>query len=483
MRRQLAFVSVTVATLVVLAALIPLATLVRNQARDDAISAAETDAQAIAAALAVAASLEPKTSLTEELALELIAGYREGGDLSIRDSDLESMAIALTAAASIDPGEGVTVEHAEAVIEAFRNREGVSIIFPDGSARGAPYAEKANVDRAREGVAVTAETAEGAEVLVPVLVANVLTEEATVVVRAAVLGADMNRGVARAWLLLSGLGLILVVVAALATDRMGRSLVRPVTALSDAAGALAEGDLDSRVVPAGPPEVAEVGEAFNLLASRLETLLREERESVADLSHRLRTPLTALRLQAETLGNRDDSEGLLADIDRVEGAVDRMIRDLRRPSADGPAEPQVADLGAVVRHRSTFWKVLADEQDRPVEVATLGGVLHVPLSPDELGTVIDTLMENVFAHTDSGSGYRIGTRPGSGQTAVLTIEDSGPGFDEEALVERGRSGGGSTGLGLDIVRKAAEKTGGTFNVSKSRDGGGRVEVVFGTIQK
>jgi signal transduction histidine kinase len=264
---------------------------------------------------------------------------------------------------------------------------------------------------------------------------------------------------------------------------MGRSLIRPVTALSDAARSLAEGDLDVRVTQAGPPEVAEVGEALNLLASRLETLLREERESVADLSHRLRTPLTALRLQAETMTDREDAAGLLADIDRVEGAVDRMIRDLRRPSADGPGEPQVADLGAVVRHRSTFWKVLADEQDRPVEVVTLGGVLQVPLSPDELGTVIDTLMENVFAHTDSGAGYRIGARPGSGQTAVLTIEDAGPGFNEGALVERGRSGGGSTGLGLDIVRKAAEKTGGTFNVSNNRDGGGRVEVVFGTTQR
>jgi signal transduction histidine kinase len=156
---------------------------------------------------------------------------------------------------------------------------------------------------------------------------------------------------------------------------------------------------------------------------------------------------------------------------------------MRRPSSDGTVEPLIADLGAVARHRSTFWKVLADEQDRPVEVVTLGGALQVPLSPDELGTVIDTLMENVFAHTDPGTGYRIGARPGSGETAVLTIEDSGAGFSEGILVERGRSARGSTGLGLDIVRKAAEKTGGSFNISNSRDGGGRVEVVFGTTKR
>lgn len=439
MRRQLALLSVSVATLVVLAALLPLATLVRNQARSQALNAAETDAQSIAAALAVAASTEPEA--------------------------------------------GVTVELAEAVIDAFQSRPGLSIIFPDGTHRGAFINENANLDRAREGEAFTATTPEGAEVLVPVLVADAPAEPAAVVVRAVVDNAELTQGVLFTWLLLALLGIFLVAVAGVATDRLGRRLVQPVSALSDAARALADGDLDTRVVPAGPDEIAEVGEAFNFLASRLETLLREQREEVADLSHRLRTPLTALRLQAETLTDPGDSAALLADIDQLERAVDRMIQDARRPTTDGEIEAPVADLAAVVRHRSTFWKVLADEQDRPVEVATRGGRLPVPLSPDELGAVIDTLMENVFAHTDYGSGYRIGARPGADATAVLTIEDSGPGFDEGSLVERGRSGGGSTGLGLDIVRKAAEKTGGSLAVSNGPQGGGRVEVVFGTIDR
>lgn len=439
MRRQLAVVSVAVGTLIVLAALIPLATLVRSQARSQALSAAETDAQSIAAALAVAASIEPEA--------------------------------------------GVTVELAEAVVEAFRSRSGLSIIFPDGTVRGNPFAESANIDRARQGDAFTATTPEGAEVLVPVLVADAPTLRATVVVRTFVLNAELGKGVVGAWLLLAGLGVILVAVAVLATDRMGRSLVRPVTALSEAARSLAEGDLDTRVVPSGPQEVAEVGEAFNFLASRLEAVMREERENVADLSHRLRTPLTALRLQAETLRDSEDAAGMLADVDQLERAVDRMIQDLRRPGSDGPTDPPVSDLAAVVRHRSTFWKVLADEQERPVEVSTQGGRLPVPLSPEELGAVVDTLMENVFSHTGPGAGYRIGARPGSDLTAVLIIEDSGPGFGEESEVERGRSGGGSTGLGLDIVRKAAEKTGGTVNVSNTAGGGARVEVVFGTTER
>jgi signal transduction histidine kinase len=428
-----------VATLVVLAALLPLATVVSNQARSRALSSAETDAQSVAAALAVGASIEPEA--------------------------------------------GVTVELAEAVIEAFQNRPGLSIIFPDGTARGGPFKESANIDRAREGSALTATTPDGAEVLVPVLGADAPTLGAAVVVRAFVPSARLREGVVGVWVLLALVGIALVAIAGVASDRLGRRLVRPVADLSNAARAFAEGDLETRVVPSGPEELAEVGDAFNFLASRLETLLREEREEVADLSHRLRTPLTALRLQAETLSDPDESAALLADIGDMEQAVDRMIQDARRPAADSELEPPVADLGEIVRHRADFWRILADEQQRPAEVATRGGRLPVPLAPEELGAVIDTLLENVFSHTDPGTAYRIGSRPGLDHTAVLTIEDGGPGFDEDSLVERGRSGGGSTGLGLDIVRKAAEKTGGMMSVSNNSQGGGRIEVVFGTTER
>ena len=427
-----------VATLIVLAALVPLGALVKNQARSRAVAAAETDARSIAAALAVAAT--------------------------------DSV---------------VTVDLAEKVVEAFQNRPGVSIIFPDGSTRGLPVQDAGSetVESAREGNSVTSPTPDGAEILVPVLVADATALGEPVVVRTFVPNSRLEEGVVQSWLQLAVLGVILVLIAGVATDRLGRRMVRPVAALSDAARALAEGDLDRRVIPAGPEELAEVGDAFNFLASRLEALLREERENVADLSHRLRTPLTALRLQAETLTDGDESAALLADISRMEGAVDRMIREARGTTPDIEVVAPVADLGATVRHRSTFWKVLADEQARPVEVETQGGRLPVPLSPDELGAVIDTLMENVFSHTASGTGYRIAARPGTDQTAVLVIEDAGLGFDKTSLVERGSSGGGSTGLGLDIVRKAAEKTGGHLSISNRASGGGRVEVVFGTTDR
>jgi signal transduction histidine kinase len=437
MRQRLAIWSLAISSLVVIAFVIPLGLTLRNQAQNRALSRAETLAQAIATALAVDTSRP------------------EGGP--------------------------VTVDSARLVLDVFAtSAESVTIIFPDGQEVGAPVFNRDNIDVAfSEAKAFTAFTEGGAEVLVPLLSADVPLKEIDALVRSFVPESELTKGVWVAWEMLAGLGVFLVLVAVVTADRLGRSIVRPISELSDAALALGGGDLDRRVNPSGPDEVADVGVAFNFLAERLRLLVAEERESVADLSHRLRTPLTALRLQVETLADREASAVLLVDIDRLESAVDRMIEQARRPSQE--KGPEQSDLGAVVRHRATFWKVLADEQNRPVDVQLSGGRLPVAMSAPDLGALIDTLLENVFSHTSPGVGYRIEARPGQldGQV-VLVVEDSGTGFEHDSALERGESGGGSTGLGLDIVMKAAQRTGGDLEIGASALGGARVEVVFGS---
>jgi signal transduction histidine kinase len=88
------------------------------------------------------------------------------------------------------------------------------------------------------------------------------------------------------------------------------------------------------------------------------------------------------------------------------------------------------------------------------------------------------LIENIFAHTPAGVGYRLSVRTVAGK-CVLSISDDGPGFVDLAVRRRGRSGGGSTGLGLDIVERTAERTGGGMAIGTSRDGGAEVSVTFG----
>ena len=438
MRQRLAVLSLAISTLVVIAFMIPLALLLRNQAENRALSRSETLARAIATSLIV----DPDTA--------------EGGE--------------------------TTAALAERVLQVFGAPEEVTVLFAGGEVVGAPVPDTTNTDVAfAEARAFTAFTEGGAEILVPVLSPDTPGQAVFGVVRAFVTEDDLSEGVLAAWAMIGGLGVFLVIVAVVAADRLGRSVVRPVAELSDAALALGGGDLDRRVTPAGPDEIADVGVAFNFLAERLRLLLAEERESVADLSHRLRTPLTAVRLQAETLADREASRGLLNDVDRLEDAVDRLIEEARRPSIEsGPAR---SDLGAVVRQRANFWKVLADEQQRPVEIQTSGGRLAVGISAQDLGALVDTLLGNVFAHTDPGTGYRIIASSRGDGRSLLVVEDDGKGFEHAAPLKRGESGAGSTGLGLDIALRAAQRTGGTLELGESATGGARVEVTLGPPAK
>jgi signal transduction histidine kinase len=95
------------------------------------------------------------------------------------------------------------------------------------------------------------------------------------------------------------------------------------------------------------------------------------------------------------------------------------------------------------------------------------------MSPGDVATVLDTLLENVFAHTAAPAPIRVTVLSG----ATLIVEDGGAGFDE-AAIGRGASGGNSTGLGLDIVRRIAERGGGSLRVHRSDLGGALVEVRF-----
>lgn len=423
--------SLAVALLVVVAFIFPVAILIRNQAVTRALSDSERDVQSVATALAV-----------------------------------------------VGTDEGITPALADAILVAFGASDNLSVIFLSGEVIGVPVVIGSNIAKAQSGAAFTAGTDGGVEVLVPVLTADALIDGDTVVVRGFVSDEELSKGVAPAWAMLIGLGVFLVAIATFAADRLGRSLVRPVVDLSEAALKWGRGDLETRVSPSGPSEIVEVGEAFNVLAGRLDELLIAERESVADLSHRLRTPLTALRLQAETLSDKSEAAELLVDIDEVERQVDEMIRRAARP-AEVSASSNPVDLGEVLTHRASFWQVLADDQGRPTSISVEPGDHPVPLQKTDLGALIDILIDNIFTHTEPGVGYQLDVRNQGDGRSVLRVGDSGPGFSNVSAVRRGESVAGSTGLGLNIVLRTAELTGGGIRIGTSPDGGGEVSVIFG----
>jgi signal transduction histidine kinase len=425
MRRQLAVMAAATTSMVVLAFLIPLALLVQTVVRDRALSAAELQAHSLAPLLAT-------------------------------EHDPTTLSSAIRSVSSAGPGR-------------------VTVFLADGSVLGDAETADANVAQARQGRAFTTSVPDGMLVLVPVLI----SDGSTAVVEVRVPSSALDQGVATAWLILGALGIALIALAGLVADLLARTVVTPTRGLAIAAHDLAQGLIETRVDPAGPPELVEVSGAFNLLAARIGELLAAERAAAADLSHRLRTPMTALRLDIEQLGNGDDGARLSQDLEELERVVSSVIRELRRQTRD--VAGSVADLAEVARERVAFWAALADEQDRPYRAEIETGTALVRIPRDDLEAVLDAVIDNVFAHTPERTAFKVSLRPAGPARVRLTVEDDGPGIAAAEAVS-GESDRRSTGLGLDIVRRAAESTGGTLVVGSGPAGGARVEVEFGLAE-
>jgi signal transduction histidine kinase len=416
--------TVAASTLVVLAAfLVPLAWLIRSSTADRATSEATVGVQPLAAVVGVA------DAATIRLAVEQVR----------------------------------SAVH-----------EPVTVFLGDGQVLGDQRARTGSVRLAALGRAFSADLAGGArEVLIPVIG----RPEGTAVVRVEIPAATLTRGVTTAWGVLGALGVALLALAMVVADRLARSFLRPVHSLTETAARLGAGDLSARVRPGGPPEVAEAGRAVNRLGSRIDGLLRAERETVADLSHRLRTPVTALRLDADDLRDPEERERLSRDVAELSRTVDQLITEARRPVREGVTAS--CDAVAVVGDRAAFWLVLAEDTDRRMDVETPSHAVRVRLAAADLADAVDALLGNVFAHTPDGTGVTVRLLPRPDGGVLLIVEDQGPGLPGPQVLLRGESTVGSSGLGLDIVRRSAEASGGSLRLATGRSGGLRVLMELG----
>jgi signal transduction histidine kinase len=343
---------------------------------------------------------------------------------------------------------------------------------------------------ASQGGTVIAKVDGGLVRLQPVTVAG-----RTSVVEVFIPDAELGGGTLRDWYILIGIALVLVVGSVIVVDRLARGTVASVRNLVQAAMAVGGGDLGVRIQPSGPRELAEAGYAFNRMADRLVTSRTSERELVADLSHRLRTPLTVLRLDAEALDPDDTQIGQFsaAELDRrrgirrirqaivtLEGEVDQLINTTRKAVAAQVAAPEdgLCDASEVVRDRMVFWSALAGDQNRQYRVVGATMRIPVPVARAELAAALDAVLGNVFRYTPQGTAFEVGISRRDGWVAVR-VDDAGPGIgDPEKAMQRGQSEQGSTGLGLDIARRAAQSAGGSVSLDRAAMGGASVVMLL-----
>src|SRR5580704_1690713 len=198
-------------------------------------------------------------------------------------------------------------------VNAQASGERTTVFLPGGQMLGPPAPRSALVELALRGSSFSRRVPGGEEILVSVQgLAN-----GTAVIQTFVPAAKLTQGVSQAWLLLGIIGVGLLCLSVAVSAQLARSLLMPLAAVARASELLADGDLSARAPHDGPPEVRQVSSGLNRLAARIGELLTHERETLADLSHRLRTPLTALRIDAESLRDQSEMSQLISDVDQL----------------------------------------------------------------------------------------------------------------------------------------------------------------------
>jgi two-component system, OmpR family, sensor kinase len=286
--------------------------------------------------------------------------------------------------------------------------------------------------------------------------------------------------------------LLFLVAAFLVTEMLTRWLTRPLRELQTGATALAS-DHSVRVKPAGPRETHDLAVAFNELAEEIETssveLHEEERRKsrfVSDVSHELRSPLTGIRLAAETLLDGDIDpvdekrflETIIRESDRLTGLANDLLELQRIEGATGELP-----LGRVDFTQAARLAVEANEplaMERGVSVAVEGQAPAVLGSRDRLQQVVGNLVDNATRHTPSGRHVVVALSEERGE-AVLRVIDEGSGIPAADLANlfqrfyraqysRDRATGGA-GLGLAIVKAIVTSHRGTIEAANRPEGG------------
>jgi two-component system, OmpR family, sensor kinase len=299
---------------------------------------------------------------------------------------------------------------------------------------------------------------------------------------------DVDHTLARVqvFLLLGVLGgTILALLAGLATAQRA---MRPIAGLTDAAREIERTrHVSGRLPhPEADDEIAELARtlegmlvSLDSARSHTQAMLDRQREFVADASHELRTPLTSVLANLELLTEElegeqaETAEAALRSTRRMRRLVGDLLllarADARRSQSRGPT-----DLADVLLEAASELGPMAEDHELSIDAQPA----VVPGVKDELHRLTLNLIENATRHTPPGTRIRASTAIDNG-TAVLTVEDDGPGIPPELrprvfdrFVRGPRAGTRGSGLGLAIVRAVAESHGGTVTLENPLEGSG-----------
>ena len=269
------------------------------------------------------------------------------------------------------------------------------------------------------------------------------------------------------------MALIILAVSVWAVRRM----TAPLASLSAAAERLGNDLNAAPMAETGTIETRQASRAFNTMQARLRSLIENRTRMLAAISHDLRTPLTLLRLRAETIDNAPEREKMLATIAEMDSMVATTLAFARDESTAKSRRP--TDLAALVQ------SIVDDMADTglPVRMEPAEPIVH-SCRPDALKRAIRNLIDNAVKY-----GKKANVAIKSTQKSIeITIDDEGPGIPEQELsrvfepfyrVEESRSPEtGGVGLGLAIALSVVQAHGGQILLSNRQTGGLRASILL-----
>ncbi|MFD4676006.1 ATP-binding protein [Lentzea sp. NPDC058450] len=290
------------------------------------------------------------------------------------------------------------------------------------------------------------------------------------------------------WIFRLGAGLVTLAITAGLAVIMARSLTRPLRSLQQAATRFGQGDLTVRADEIGPEETRKVARAINIGAHRIDGLVAAQRAFVADVSHELRSPLTALRLSLDNV--RDGVEGqdsapaldlAITEVIRLSRLVNDLLSLARAQANTVQREPLVLDDIVITRVRA--WTAAASDRGIELRCVVDPSAVHwsAVLTPGHVEQILDNLVTNALDAAPNGTAVTVSlTR--DRDALLVSVVDQGPGLDDEQKAKafdrfwRGHPGG--TGLGLSIVRQLVDDNQGTATLLTAPGGGLEVRLRF-----
>ncbi len=271
-----------------------------------------------------------------------------------------------------------------------------------------------------------------------------------------------------------------------------RRLLKPISRVAAAAGGLASGGLGTRLLPESDPELNRLAQSFNDMADTMQARIEREAQFASDVSHELRSPITALSAAVEVLDARRN------DIpDRTQQALDIVVHQVRRfdQMVLDLLELSRIDAGVTDTHREELRldEVVPRIAQRygfgevPIEIEQ-STRLNIWMDKLRLERILANLLENAREH--GGGPTKISIEHGKGNNLLLAVEDSGPGVargERQRIFERFARGTAArhrvgTGLGLALVTEHAQALGGDAWVEDRVGGGARFVVRFPIVR-